>query len=91
MKYTYDKESNEVWCEPSSAEDWIIQLQEVAGYDYDGYNDIKNLKSLIDEMRADAKKAYNCLKEGKVYSDYRESYESYQKAYLEKFAHTPKE
>lgn len=50
MKYSYNKKFKGIVCEPNCAEECFQSIWEI-GVDYDGYeNDIKGLRSLVDEL-----------------------------------------
>lgn len=51
---------------PDSVEGWLEVVVMIA-CDYDGYNTVDGLKSLIDEIVEYANKARDCLKENKLY------------------------
>lgn len=52
--------------EPDSVEEWLEMIWAI-GVDYDGYNTVNSLKSLIDEMINMSKKARKCLYENKLF------------------------
>lgn len=51
---------------PDSVEEWLLVIVMIA-CDYDGYNTVDGLKSLIDEIVGYVNKARVCLKENKLY------------------------
>lgn len=79
MKYWYDKEFKGVVCEPNCADEWLWQLWAI-GLDYDGCNSVKSLQELVDELVDMAIKARECLHEGKLFEDKKESAKSYEAA-----------
>ena len=79
MKFWYDKEFKGVVCEPNCADEWLWQLWAI-GLDYDGCNTVESLKGLVDI----AKKARECLYDGKLFDDKEESARSYKEAQEER-------
>lgn len=59
------KDKDGFWI-PDSVEEWLQVIVMIA-CDYDGYNTVNELKSLIDELVEYANKARDCLKENKLY------------------------
>lgn len=59
------KDKDGFWI-PDSVEEYL-NLIWMVGCDYDGYNTVEDLKSLIDELVGYANKARVCLKENKLY------------------------
>ena len=49
MRYWVDEQTGCRTCEPNCADEWLQFMWEI-GCDYDGYNDVNNLKQLIDEL-----------------------------------------
>ena len=68
MKYWIDEKTGIKMCEPDCADEWMKHIWE-AGVDYDGYRDAKNLMELIDELIEYSKKARQCLRDGKIFSN----------------------
>lgn len=83
MRYWYDKEFKGVVCEPNCADEWLWQLWAI-GLDYDGCNTVEGLKELVDELVDMAKKARECLYDGKLFEDKEESARSYEEAQEER-------
>lgn len=52
--------------QPNSVEEYLDLIIAI-GIDYDGYNQVENLKELIDELVDMVKKARQCLYEKKFY------------------------
>lgn len=68
MKYWIDEKSGCRMCEPNCVDEWLSDIWAI-GYDYDGYNDVKNLKELIDELVEMSQKARDCLYDGKLFAE----------------------
>lgn len=64
----YWKKGEVAVCEPDCADEWMELIGQV-GVDYDGYNTVKELRSLIDELVEMSQKARRCLEEGKVFPE----------------------
>lgn len=75
MKYTYDWQFDGIISTPNCADEYLELICDIA-IDYDGYNDEKNLKELIDEMANYAREARRCISEGKIKTDFEESVKS---------------
>lgn len=68
MKYWIDEKSGCKMCEPHCVDEWLFNIWAI-GCDYDGYNDVKNLKELIDELVEMSQKARDCLHDGKLFTE----------------------
>lgn len=68
MKYWIDEKSGCKMCEPDCVDEWLFDIWAI-GCDYDGYNDVKNLKELIDELVEMSQKARDCLHDGKLFAE----------------------
>ena len=55
--------------QPNSVEEYLDLIIAI-GIDYDGYNQVENLKELIDELVDMSKKARKCLWENKLFGMY---------------------
>lgn len=67
MKCWTDEKTGTNWCEPDCCDEWLFSIWAL-GVDYDGYNDVENLKQLIDEIVDMSQKARACLHDGKLFS-----------------------
>lgn len=68
MKYWIDEKSGCKMYEPNCVDEWLFHIWAI-GCDYDGYNDVKNLKELIDELVEMSQKARDCLHDGKLFAE----------------------
>ena len=68
MKECVDEATGVPMCEADCADEWL-QLIWSVGYDYDGFNDVDSLKSLIDELVTMSQNARACMREGKLFSN----------------------
>ena len=68
MKEWVDEATGVLMCEADCADEWL-QLIWSVGYDYDGFNDVDSLKSLIDEPVTMSQNARACMREGKLFSN----------------------
>ena len=74
MKEWVDEATGVPICEPDCADEWL-QLIWSIGCDYDGFNDVDSLKSLIDELVTMSQNARTCMREGKLFSNLSEPLE----------------
>ena len=72
MKEWIDEATGVPMCEADCADEWL-QLIWSVGCDYDGFNDVDGLKSLIDELVTMSQNARTCMREGKLFSNLSES------------------
>lgn len=68
MKQWKDEQDNTFW-EPDCADEWLEMLWAI-GVDYDGAEKAESLKALIDELVEMAKKARECLWDGKLFGEF---------------------
>ena len=68
MKEWVDEATGVLMCEADCADEWL-QLIWSVGYDYDGFNDVDSLKSLIDELVTMSQNARACMREVKLFSN----------------------
>ena len=68
MNHWIDEQTGCKMCEPDCADEWLFDIWAI-GCDYDGYNDVKNLKELIDELVEMSHKARDCLYDGKLFAE----------------------
>ena len=68
MKRWYDEELGVNMCEPDCVSECLFHIWAI-GCDYDGYETVDGLKSLVDELVELANKARMFLDEGKYYSE----------------------
>lgn len=85
MKFKFDEEFKGVVCEPSNVEECLQMIIDI-GFDYDGFNDSKNLKSLIDELVGYAEKGmkFICQKKFIMENTEKEDNESFKRAMKKK-------
>ena len=67
MKYWIDKQTGCKMCEPNCVDEWLQFIWEI-GCDYDGYNDVNNLKQLVDELVDASVQARECLHKGELFA-----------------------
>ena len=68
MKDWIDEKTGIRFGEPDCADEWLELIWDIA-VDYDGYNTVESLKSLIDEIVDMSKKARICLRENKLFPE----------------------
>ena len=68
MRYYYDKEFGGNVCEPNCVADYLFYIWAI-GHDYDGYETVEGLKSLVDELVDYANNARELLDKGEYYSE----------------------
>lgn len=84
MKFTYNPKDGSIWEQPATAEDCLLNIIHLAA-DYDGRRTKKDLKKLIDELRALADTGLTLgITEGKWETNLYEESESYEKAKAER-------
>ena len=69
MKYWVDEVTGTKMCEPDCVDEWLFDIWAI-GVDYDGYHKTEDLKDLIDELVDMAKKARECLWDGKLFGEF---------------------
>ena len=65
MKYYYDEEFGGNVCEPDCVAEYLFYIWAI-GCDYDGYETVEGLKSLVDELVEYANKARELLDKGHI-------------------------
>lgn len=68
MKIWTDEETGIRMCEPDCVDEWLFEMWAI-GIDYDGYSNVKDLRSLVDELVHMSQKARECLYDGKLFSE----------------------
>ena len=66
MIHWKDEKTGINFCKPDCVDEWLELIWDIA-VDYDGYNTVESLKSLIDEIIDMSKEARECLKENKLF------------------------
>jgi hypothetical protein len=66
MKRVYDEKLNIYFDEPECVDEWLELMWDI-GCDYDGYDSVRGLKYLIDELVEMSKEARKCLRENKLF------------------------
>lgn len=66
MKTEYDKESGIYFSTPDCVDEYLHDIWAI-GFDYDGYNTVEGLKTVINELVKMSQEARKCLWNGELF------------------------